>query len=154
VLRDYEILFIVRPDLEEEQVAEAVKSVDSLIASFGGTTKKTDVWGRRKLAYEVRHLREGHYVLTDFELDTDQVPELERALKISETVFRYLVVRKPDKVTKAEESGGEGDNKDAQPAAEEPKAAEATTEAAHGAEAEASAPAKEEAEAQPAGEVG
>ena len=114
--RDYEILFIVRPDLEEDQVAEATRSVEALIQSFGGTTKKTDVWGRRKLAYEVRHLREGHYVLTDFEMETDRVPELEGALKISETVFRYLIVRKPEpKAPKAQESQGSGEAESAEP---------------------------------------
>jgi small subunit ribosomal protein S6 len=54
------------------------------------------VWGRRRLAYEVRHLREGQYVLTDFQIDPARVPELEGTLKISDTVFRHLVVRKPE----------------------------------------------------------
>ena len=57
-----------------------------------------DQWGRRKLAYEVQHLREGYYVLTDFQFDPERVPELEGQLRISETVFRYLVTRKPEKV--------------------------------------------------------
>jgi small subunit ribosomal protein S6 len=95
--RDYEILYIVKPDLDDEAVAEAVKSVDALIVSFGGTSRKTDVWGRRKLAYEVQHLREGHYILTDFQFDPDRVPELEGALRISDTVFRHLITRKPEK---------------------------------------------------------
>jgi small subunit ribosomal protein S6 len=97
VLRDYEILFIVRPDLDDERFAEAVKTVETLIANLGGKSKKSDVWGRRKLAFEVRNLREGQYVLTDFEIDPQRVPELEAALKISDTVFRHLVVRKPDR---------------------------------------------------------
>lgn len=98
MLRDYEILFIVRPDLDEEQVTAAAKSVETLITNLGGEHQKTDVWGRRRLAYEVAHLREGQYVLTDFKLDPTRVPELERTLRISETVFRHLVVRKPDKL--------------------------------------------------------
>jgi small subunit ribosomal protein S6 len=96
--RDYEILYIVKPDLDEEAVAAATKSVDDLISGFGGTVQKTDQWGRRKLAYEVQHLREGYYVLTDFQFDPDRVPDLEGQLRISETVFRYLVTRKPDRV--------------------------------------------------------
>lgn len=96
--RDYEILYIVKPDLDEEAVAQVTKSVEELIAGFGGTVQKTDQWGRRKLAYEVQHLREGYYVLTDFRFDTERVPELEGQLRISDTVFRYLVTRKPEKV--------------------------------------------------------
>jgi small subunit ribosomal protein S6 len=99
LLRDYEILFIVRPDLDEEQLGAAVKTVETLIANLDGEHQKTDVWGRRRLAYEVGHLREGQYVLTDFRLDPARVPEMEATLKISEPVFRHLVVRKPEKVT-------------------------------------------------------
>jgi small subunit ribosomal protein S6 len=96
LLRDYEILYIVRPDLDEDQLNEAIATVDGLIANLGGEKLKTDVWGRRRLAYEVRHLREGQYVLTDFKVDPERVPEMEATLKISDTVFRHLVVRKPD----------------------------------------------------------
>jgi len=101
LLRDYEILFIVRPDLDEEQLNAATKSVETLIANLGGEHQKTDVWGRRRLAYEVGHLREGQYVLTDFRLDPARVPEMEATLRISETVFRHLVVRKPEKANGA-----------------------------------------------------
>jgi len=96
LLRDYEILYIVRPELDEEQLQQAIASVDALIESLGGTRQKTDVWGRRRLAYEVRHLREGQYVLTDFQVDPARVPEMEITLKISDTVFRHLIVRKPE----------------------------------------------------------
>jgi small subunit ribosomal protein S6 len=96
LLRDYEILYIVRPELDDEQLQAAIATVDQLIGSLGGAVQKTDVWGRRRLAYEVRHLREGQYVLTDFQIDPARVPELEGTLKISDTVFRHLVVRKPE----------------------------------------------------------
>ena len=96
MLRDYEILYIVRPELDEEQLQAAIGTVNSLIESLGGAIQKTDVWGRRRLAYEVRHLREGQYVLTDFQVEPARVPEMESTLKISDTVFRHLVVRKPE----------------------------------------------------------
>jgi small subunit ribosomal protein S6 len=96
LLRDYEILYIVRPELDDEQLQQAVGTVNTLIESLGGVTQKTDVWGRRRLAYEVRHLREGQYVLTDFQIEPDRVPEMETTIKISDTVFRHLIVRKPD----------------------------------------------------------
>jgi len=96
LLRDYEILYIVRPELDDEAVKQAVATVSALIENLGGTVQKTDVWGRRRLAYEVRHLREGQYVLTDFQIDPVRVPEMEATLRISDTVFRHLVVRKPE----------------------------------------------------------
>jgi small subunit ribosomal protein S6 len=96
LLRDYEILYIVRPELDEEQVQAAVATVNKLIENLAGTVQKTDVWGRRRLAYEVRHLREGQYVLTDFQVDPARVPEMESTLKISDTVFRHLITRKPE----------------------------------------------------------
>jgi small subunit ribosomal protein S6 len=96
LLRDYEILYIVRPDLEEEQLNQAVASITRLIENLGGNAQKTDIWGRRRLAYEVRHLREGHYVLTDFQIEPARVPEMEATLKISDSVFRHLIVRKPE----------------------------------------------------------
>lgn len=96
MLRDYEILYIVRPELDETQLNEAVATVNRLIENLGGKVQKTDLWGRRRLAYEVRHLREGQYVLTDFQVEPARVPEMEATLKISDTVFRHLIVRKPE----------------------------------------------------------
>ncbi len=127
MLRDYEILFIVRPDLDEEQVGAAVKSVETLIANLGGEHQKTDVWGRRRLAYEVSHLREGQYVLTDFRLDPARVPELEATLRISETVFRHLVVRKPEKASAKANGSAAGGSRPAAaaPAPENPAPAAA-----------------------------
>ena len=97
LLRDYEILYIVRPDLDEEQLKEAVGKVDGLIATLGGQHERTNVWGKRRLAYEVNHLREGYYVLTEFQIDAGRVPEMESTLKISDTVFRHLIVRRPER---------------------------------------------------------
>ena len=93
--RDYEILYIVRPDVEETDLPEVTKRVDTLIESLEGNIQRTNVWGKRRLAYEVDHLKEGHYVLTDFQIEPARVPEMEATLKISDTVFRHLIVRKP-----------------------------------------------------------
>lgn len=142
--REYEILYIVRPELDDEQLAEAQKSVDTILSDLGGQVKKTDVWGRRKLAYEVKHLREGHYVLTDFDIEPERVPELEATLRIHETVFRHLVTRKPERHVRGKPRQGEAPAKDA-------TAADAVEVAPAGAEADGtSSPAEEVA---PAGEV-
>ena len=93
--RDYEILYIVRPDVEETDLPDVTKRVETLIESLAGNIQRTNVWGKRRLAYEVDHLKEGHYVLTDFQIEPARVPEMEATLKISDTVFRHLIVRKP-----------------------------------------------------------
>ena len=96
-MRDYEILYIVRADLDDDKVQDIIKRVNTLIERAGGSLERTNVWGKRKLAYEVKHQKEGSYVLQDFQIGPDRVPELEAALKITEEVLRHLVVRKPDK---------------------------------------------------------
>ena len=96
-MRDYEVLYIVRADLDDDKVQDAVKRVNTLIQRSGGTTERTNLWGKRKLAYEVKHQKEGAYVLQDFKLDPNRVPELESSLKITEEVLRHLIVRKPEK---------------------------------------------------------
>ncbi len=96
-MREYEVLYIVRADLDDEKVQDAVKRVNTLIERSGGKIERTNLWGKRKLAYEVKHQKEGSYVLQDFQLDPDRVPELEAALKITEEVLRHLIVRKPEK---------------------------------------------------------
>ena len=98
-MRDYEILYIVRPDLDDEKVQDAVKRVNTLIGRSGGSAEHTNLWGKRKLAYEVKHQKEGIYVLQDFKISADRVPELEAALKITEEVIRHIIVRKPEKTS-------------------------------------------------------
>ena len=90
--RDYELMYIARPDLDEEGLQGAVSSVEQLIAGAGGSVVSSTSWGRRRLAYEVDHLRDGHYMLLHVRLDGARVAGVERALAIHETVFRHLLV--------------------------------------------------------------
>ncbi|HEV2036575.1 MAG TPA: 30S ribosomal protein S6 [Candidatus Dormibacteraeota bacterium] len=96
-MRDYEVLYIVRADLDDDKVQEIVKKVSTLIEKAGGKLERTNLWGKRKLAYEVKHQKEGSYVLQDFQIGPERIPELESALKITEEVLRHLIVRKPEK---------------------------------------------------------
>ena len=98
-MRDYEVLYIVRADLDDDKVQDIVKRVNTLIEKSGGSVERTNIWGKRKLAYEVKHQKEGSYVLQDFQIGPDRIPELEAALKITEEVLRHLIVRKPEKPT-------------------------------------------------------
>ncbi|HWF56899.1 MAG TPA: 30S ribosomal protein S6 [Candidatus Dormibacteraeota bacterium] len=91
-MRDYELMYIVRPELDDEGLQGAVESVETLVTGLGGTVVRTTNWGRRRLAYEVDHLRDGHYMLLHIRLDGARVADLERALAIHETVFRHLLV--------------------------------------------------------------
>ena len=100
-MRDYEVLYIVRADFDDEKVQDAVKRVNTLIERSGGTAERTNLWGKRKLAYEVKHQNEGAFVLQDFQLEPERVPELEAGLKITEEVLRHLIVRKPEKAAPA-----------------------------------------------------
>lgn len=124
-LRDYEILYIVRPELDDDQLNQAVERVNALIANVGGEHVKTDVWGKRRLAYEVDRLREGYYVLTDFKVEPERVPEMESTLKISDTVFRHLIVRKPAKAAAAAPAAAPPAAASAPAAPEAPEAPEA-----------------------------
>ena len=96
-MREYEVLYIVRADLDDDKVQDVVKRVNTLIERSGGVAERTNLWGKRKLAYEVKHQKEGSYVLQDFQIGQDRLPELEAALKITEEVLRHLIVRKPEK---------------------------------------------------------
>jgi len=92
MVRDYELMYIVRPELDEDGLKGAVESVEKVIAGAGGTVVSSASWGRRRLAYEVKHLRDGQYMLLHVQLEGAKVAEVERALNISDTVFRHLLV--------------------------------------------------------------
>lgn len=96
--REFETIFILRPDTNQDGIQLVNTRVKGVIEQLGGRVIKLDNWGKRKLAYEVKHQKEGSYVLQDFQIGPDRVPELEAALKITEEVLRHLIVRKPEKV--------------------------------------------------------
>lgn len=91
MVRDYELMYIVRPDLEEEAVQAAADGVQALVEGQGGEVVKTTSWGKRRLAYEIERMRDGHYYILHIRLDPTRVKDVERLLAISDTVFRHLV---------------------------------------------------------------
>jgi small subunit ribosomal protein S6 len=82
-------MYIVKPELDDQQVQQEIQT-------NGGQIKKITPWGKRRLAYTVKDNREGHYVVEEFDLDQAKVQEVERVLKISDTVFRHLLVRQDE----------------------------------------------------------
>jgi small subunit ribosomal protein S6 len=93
-VRDYELIFIIAPVVEEESIQGVVDNVSTRIQADGGEVTKVDVWGRRRLAYPIQKFTEGTYVLVDAQLKPDALSELERNLKLNTSIIRYLLVRK------------------------------------------------------------
>ena len=92
-LGSYELVIIVRPDATEEQFEATLQSISQFITSREGVIDEVEQWGKKRLAYPIRHYREGNYVLTRFQLSPDKNRELETSLRISEEVIRHLLIR-------------------------------------------------------------
>jgi len=91
--RSYEVMFIVRPDVAEEDVDKLIAGFATTVTNGGGTVKTTEKMGRRKLAYMVRKFNDGNYVLLTIEAGGAVVAELERRLRVSEPVIKFITVR-------------------------------------------------------------
>ncbi len=92
-MRNYELTFIVPSDVTEDDLNGVVTQVQGWVEGTQGKVTKVDHWGRRRLAYNISEYREGHYVLLNLELEPRATTELERNLKLSDKVMRYLLVR-------------------------------------------------------------
>ena len=92
-MNEYEILLLLDVDLAEDRQAEIVARVRELVEKGGGTWDLHDVWGRRKLAYEIDHKAEGSYHLLTFQAEPGTLDEISRVLKITDGVMRHLAVR-------------------------------------------------------------
>ena len=92
-MRIYEELFIVKPDAPEEEVNAFVEQLKTQLTTAGATVDKVDLWGKRRLAYKVDKYREGSYVLFQFSAGPEAVKELERRLRVSDVVLKFLTVR-------------------------------------------------------------
>src|SRR5713101_8575396 len=107
--RNYELMFIVRPDMVDEDLNKLISTLESSVTSAGGTTK-TEVWGKRRLAYRVGRFNDGIFVLMLIDGVGAVVHELERRLRVTEPVIKFLTVRtdeelkRLDKIKKIRES--------------------------------------------------
>ena len=95
-MREYEIVYVVRPDLSEEERAAKVARIQGLITENGGEIGETTDWGKRTLAYEIRHHTEGHYGLTTFRLPSQSVETVKDRLNLDEDVLRFQVVARAE----------------------------------------------------------
>jgi small subunit ribosomal protein S6 len=89
-------MYILKPELEEEAIINAVARFEDVVKNSGGEIVKTDRWGKRRLAYEVNGVTEGHYILMTFKSPTSAAQELDRILRIQDDVVRQLVIKKDE----------------------------------------------------------
>ncbi len=100
--RQYELVYIVTPDASEQEVADLHTQIEQIVQRFNGTLDKTENWGRRKLAYEIGHHREGTYVVETISGPGELMKEIDRRLRVIDQVIRHLVVRVDEELRVAE----------------------------------------------------
>ena len=91
--RTYELMFIVNPDAGDEDVLKLSESVQKIITGQGGSITKTEMMGKRQLAYEINHRRNGTYVLLEVEGSGAEIAEVERRMRVNDQILRYMTVR-------------------------------------------------------------
>ena len=91
-MREYEVMLILPPDVEDEGVDAAVERITGILSKSGGEVARVDKWGRRRLAYEIARQNEGYYVIVGFKAEPATIPELDRVLSLADDVIRFKVV--------------------------------------------------------------
>ena len=93
-MNKYELAVVVNAKIEDDARAAVVEKAKAYVTRFGGTVTEVEDWGKKKLAYEIQHMKEGFYYFIQFEADAACPAELEKRVRIMDNVLRYLVVRK------------------------------------------------------------
>ena len=91
--RTYEVIFIIDPDADEAEVMRMTEAVQKIITDQGGSITKTEMMGKRQLAYEISHRRAGIYVLLEVDGSGKEIAELERRMRVNDRIIRYMTVR-------------------------------------------------------------
>ena len=91
--RIYEVVFIINPEVGDDEAMRLSETVQKIITSQGGTITKTEVMGRRQLAYEINHKKDGTYVLLEVEGSGAEIAELERRMRVNDQILRYMTIR-------------------------------------------------------------
>jgi len=125
-MRVYELIFILKPDLPEEESAAAVEQFRSVITEGAGQIGKVDVWGKRRLAYEVKRYTDGFYVLIQYSTEDGSklAKEVERRLRVSDLVIKFMTVRIDEDLKRLEKNKKRREKR----AARKPQAAPAPAE--------------------------
>ena len=93
-MNKYELVLVVNAKIEDDARAAAVEKAKAYVERFGGKITEVEDWGKKRLAYEIQHMKEGFYYFVQFEAAAEAPAEIERRVRIMENVLRYLVVRK------------------------------------------------------------
>ncbi|MGN0334287.1 MAG: 30S ribosomal protein S6 [Lachnospiraceae bacterium] len=93
-MNKYELVLVVNAKIEDDERAAVVEKAKGYVTRFGGTVTEVEDWGKKKLAYEIQHMKEGFYYFIQFEADTTCPAELEKRVRIMDNVIRYLCIRK------------------------------------------------------------
>lgn len=96
-MKAYELMLLLTPNLDEEARAELLDKVEKLITSEKGIVDNVESWGKRKLAFEIDDLTDGDYVVIDFHADPSSIAEIDRVLRINDSVVRFMIVRRDDR---------------------------------------------------------
>ena len=94
--REYELTFVIRPDLDDEGFAAVTEKVAGYVLASGNEITSTSPWGRRRLAYPIRRFVEGYYVFMLIQSDAKGLNDVERSIRLNEDVIRHLAVRKEE----------------------------------------------------------
>ena len=94
--RVYEVVFIIDPEVSDDEVMRLSESVQKIITGQGGGITKTEVMGKRQLAYEINHKKDGTYVLMEVEGSGAEIAELERRMRVNDQILRYMTIRVDD----------------------------------------------------------
>ncbi len=93
VKRTYEVMYIGAPDASDEDITKLNEAIEKMVTDEGGSIVKTEAMGRRKLAYPIQKKTEGHYTLFEIEGSGQEIAELERRMRVNDTILRYITVR-------------------------------------------------------------
>ncbi len=95
-MRAYEVMFIVKADLDEEQTNGVIEKFKGIVEKTGGEVSKLDKWGKRKLAYEIKKNRDGFYVLMQINGEAETAAELDRVFRITDEVIKHMIIREEE----------------------------------------------------------
>ncbi|MFI2564655.1 30S ribosomal protein S6 [Paenarthrobacter sp. NPDC089714] len=101
-MRPYELMVIIDPEVEERTVEPSLQKFLNVITTDGGTIEKVDIWGRRRLAYDIKKKSEGIYAVVNFTAEPATAKELDRQLSLNETIMRTKIIRPEDQKVAAE----------------------------------------------------
>ncbi len=96
-MKHYEVMYIIRPNLDEEARKTLIEDMNDVLSSKGATDISVDEWGMRDLAYEIKDYKKGYYVVLQLKADTDATQELDRVMRIREDIIRHIVIAREDK---------------------------------------------------------